>query len=289
VLECVVNVSEGRDAAVLEALASAAGASLLDVHSDPHHHRSVLTLAGDSVEADARALAATAVARLDLRHHSGAHPRLGVVDVVPFVPLDGSSLDDAVAARDRFLAWAATELGLPGFAYGPERTLPDVRRRAFRQLAPDAGPHTPHPTAGAVCVGARQVLVAYNVWLAAGVGVAGAREVAGAVRGPAVRALGLDVGGRAQVSMNLVDPMLVGPADAYDAVAALAEVAGVAGVAGVGGVAGAELVGLLPGAVLDRVPDARWVELDLDRSRTIESRLAWAGAELGPPHGPSPG
>ena len=129
----------------------------------------------------------------------------------------------AVAARDRFLAWAGTELALPGFAYGPERTLPDVRRRAFVDLAPDAGPPEPHETAGAVCVGAREVLVAYNVWLADGADVALAREVARAVRGPSVRALGLDVGGRAQVSMNLVDPMVVGPAEAYDAVAALAE------------------------------------------------------------------
>ena len=265
-LECVVNVSEGRDAGVLRALASAAGGSLLDVHSDPHHHRSVLTLGGDPahVEADARALAAAAVTRLDLRRHAGVHPRLGVVDVVPFVPLAGSTLADAVAARDRFLAWAGSELGLPGFAYGPERALPDVRRRAFVDLAPDAGPPVPHETAGAVCVGAREVLVAYNVWLADGADVALAREVARAVRGPSVRALGLDVGGRAQVSMNLVGPTVVGPADAYDSVAALAAVAG------------AELVGLLPAAVLDRVPVGRWRELDLDRSRTVESRLAAA-------------
>ncbi len=212
VLECVVNVSEGRDAGVLLALAAAAGGTLLDVHSDPHHHRSVFTLGGGAVvvEADARALAAAAVARLDLRRHVGVHPRLGVVDVVPFVPLGGSTLADAVAARDRFLAWAGVELGLPGFAYGPERTLPDVRRRAFVDLAPDAGPFVPHETAGAVCVGAREVLVAFNVWLADGADLALAREVARAVRGPAVRALGLDVGGRAQVSMNLVDPLVVG-------------------------------------------------------------------------------
>ena len=251
---------------MLLALAAAAGGTLLDVHSDPYHHRSVLTLGGEpaAVEADARALAADAVARLDLRRHAGVHPRLGVVDVVPFVPLEGSTLADAVAARDRFLAWAATELGLPGFAYGPERTLPDVRRRAFVDLAPDAGPSVPHETAGAVCVGAREVLVAYNVWLAEGADLALAREVARAVRGPSVRALGLDVGGRAQVSMNLVDPLVVGPAEAYDAVAALT------------GVAGAELVGLLPAAVLDRVPVSRWPELDLDGARTIESRLATA-------------
>jgi glutamate formiminotransferase / 5-formyltetrahydrofolate cyclo-ligase len=271
VLECVVNVSEGRDRAVIAALAAAGGRCLLDVHTDPHHHRSVLTLAGDGVEDAARAVAAEAVARLDLRAHRGVHPRLGVVDVVPFVPLEGSTIDDALAARDRFLGWAAVELALPGFAYGPERSLPDVRRTAFGALAPSAGPAAPHPTAGAVCVGARPVLVAYNVWLADGVGVDEARRVAASVRGAgggavrAVRALGLDVGGRAQVSMNLVDPLRLGPAPAYDAVRALVAVDS------------AELVGLLPAAVLDRVPEERWGELDLGRSRTIESRLAERG------------
>ena len=261
-LECVVNLSEGRDGAVISALAAAGGPCLLDVHSDPHHHRSVLTLAGDGVEQAARAVVAEAVARLDLRTHEGAHPRLGVADVVPFVPLSGSTMGDAVAARDRFLAWAGTELALPGFAYGPERTLPEVRRTAFGVLAPSAGPSTPHPTAGAVCVGARPVLVAYNVWLAEGVEVDEARRVAAAVRVPgAVRALGLAVGGRSQVSMNLVDPLRIGPAAAFDAVNAL--------VAG----DGAELVGLLPAAVLDVVPPGRWEELDLDASRTIEHRL----------------
>jgi glutamate formiminotransferase len=265
VLECVVNVSEGRDPAVIAALAAAGGRWLLDVHSDAHHHRSVLTLAGGGVEEAARAVAAEAVARLDLRTHDGVHPRLGVVDVVPFVPLEGSTMADAVAARDRFLAWAAADLGLPGFAYGPPpgRTLPEVRRSAFAELAPSAGPARPHPTAGAVCVGARPVLVAYNVWLADGVGVDEARRVAAAVRRPgAVRALGLDVGGRAQVSMNLVDPLGgAGPAEAFDAVRALVAVDGT------------ELVGLVPAAVLEGVPRARWGELDLAPSRTIEARL----------------
>jgi len=269
VLECVVNVSEGRDGDVISALAAAGGTCLLDVHSDPHHHRSVLTLAGDGVEGAVRAVAAEAVARLDLRTHVGAHPRLGVLDVVPFVPLGGSTLDDAIAARDRFLVWAESELGLPGFAYGPERSLPDVRRAAFGSLAPSAGPKAPHPTAGAVCVGARPVLVAYNVWLGGGVDEDEARRVAASVRVPgAVRALGLDVGGRAQVSMNLVDPLRVGPAPAFDAVRARAAVDG------------AELVGLLPAAVLDAIPPERWVELDVGWSQTIESRLVEHGHRL---------
>lgn len=253
-----MNVSEGRDGRPVDAIAAAGGESLLDVHADPHHNRAVLTLAGQGVEAAARAVAVEAVRRIDIRLHVGVHPRLGAVDVVPFAPLAGSTLADAVAARDRFATWAGgPELGVPCFLYGPERALPDVRRGAFTGLSPDTGPAVPHPTAGAICVGARPVLVAYNVWLAPEVDVTTAREVARAVRGPAVRALGLDVGGRAQVSMNLVDPEAVGPAAAYDAVAALAPVAG------------AELVGLVPRAVLDAVRPSRWAELDLSAARAL--------------------
>jgi glutamate formiminotransferase len=260
-LECVVNVSEGTDRAAVDAIAAAAGAALLDVHADAYHNRSVLTLAGPTVEEAARAVTVEGVRRIDLRLHVGVHPRLGAVDVVPFVPLGGSSMADARAARDRFAAWAGADLGVPCFLYGPERTLPDVRRLAFTGLAPDTGPPVAHPTAGAICAGARPVLVAYNVWLAAGVDVAAAREVARQIRGPGIRALGLDVGGRAQVSMNLVDPYRLGPADAYDAVAALVPVDR------------AELVGLVPAAVLDAVPPRRWAELDLSPSRRLPPAL----------------
>ena len=256
-LECVVNVSEGADRAVIDAVARAAGRALLDVHADPHHNRSVLTLAGPDVEDAARAVAAEAVRRIDLRLHVGVHPRLGAVDVVPFAPLEGASIDDAVAARNRFAAWAGEELGVPCFLYGPERTLPDVRRYAFTGLAPDTGGSVAHPTAGAICAGARPVLVAYNVWLADGVDVGTARRVAREIRGPGLRALGLDVGGRAQVSMNLVDPYRVGPADAYDLVAARTTVDR------------AELVGLVPAAVLDSVPVDRWAELDLSPAKAL--------------------
>lgn len=257
-LECVVNVSEGRDEATIAAIAAAAGADLLDVHTDPHHHRSVLTLVG---EAAPRAVTTAACARLDLRRHTGVHPRIGVVDVVPFVALDGTDPAEALAARDRFGVWAARTLDLPGFAYGPERSLPEVRRHAFRELAPTWGPDAPHPTAGAVAVGARPLLVAYNVWLA-DPDPALARRVAAAVRRPGIRALGLAVGDRVQVSMNLVDPLRVGPAAATDAVAEHARVDG------------CELVGLLPSAVLDAVPRRRWAELDLAEDRTIEARTA---------------
>lgn len=260
-IECVVNISEGRDDDLLGEFDAAAGDALLDRHSDPDHHRSVFTLVGEDAP---RSLAALAVERLTLDHHSGAHPRIGVVDVVPFVPLGRRTRSDALRARDAYASWSATSLGVPCFLYGPERTLPDVRRGAFGELTPDHGPPRPHPTAGATAVGQRDVMVAYNVelaepdlWLA--------RAVARAVRSPAVRALGLSVGDRVQVSMNLIAPHEVGPDRAFDAVAALAPVGR------------AELVGLVPAEVLDAVPAHRWDALDLAEDRTIEARLQARG------------
>jgi glutamate formiminotransferase len=258
VLECVVNISEGRDARLLRALSDAAGGDLLDLHADPHHHRSVLTLVGEDAP---RAVTQAAVARLDLRRHTGAHPRLGVVDVVPFVSIDEPP-ELAEAAADRFGRWLGEELGVPVLRYGSGwPPLPAVRRRAFRDLRPTWGPLLPHPSAGATAVGARPVLVAYNVWLQEA-DLATARAVAEAVRGPHVRALGLRLGDRVQVSMNLLAPEVVGPAQAHDAVAGLAPVAG------------AELVGLLPASALTSVPPGRWEALGLDVDRTIEARMA---------------
>ena len=155
----------------------------------------------------------------------------------------------------------SNELGVPCFLYGPERPLTEVRRRAFVDLAPDLGPKAPHPAAGAICVGARDVLVAYNLWLALG-DLEMAREIARAMRGNEVKAVGLDHGGRAQVSCNLVQPFLFGPTEAFDFVAQRAPVAR------------AELVGLIPAALLEEIPADRWPELDLGEDRTIEARLA---------------
>ena len=236
----------------------------------------MLTLASTNataLESSVRRVASAAVATIDLRRHAGVHPRLGTVDVVPFVPLDEASsptavsdLGGALAARDRFAGWAAEELGLPCFLYGPERSLPDVRRNAFGTLRPDSGPPDPHPRAGACAVGARHALVAYNLWLA-GADLALARCVAAAIRGPTVRALWLDVGGRLQVSCNLTAPQITGPGAVHDAVAAMARQHGAS-------VDAAELVGLLPAAVLAAEPPERWAELDLDPERTVERRLA---------------
>ena len=274
-IECVVNVSEGRDQDFLARLADAAGPVLLDLHRDPDHHRSVFTLAGQAepVTHAVRALARASVASLDLGTHQGAHPRLGVLDVVPFVPytpgrLPRHDLDAVVPLRDAFARWMSATLGVPTFLYGPlpggeNRTLPQVRSHAFAELPPDFGPRRPHPTAGATCVGARSVLVAYNVWVSS---VEVARTVAPLVRGPAVRALGLAVGQGAQVSCNLVDPAEVGPAEAYDTVRGLVEEAG-------GAVERAELVGLLPAAVLRVIPASRWAQLGLSAEKTVEARL----------------
>jgi glutamate formiminotransferase len=279
-VECVVNVSEGRNLDVLGQLAGAAGPPLLHLHRDPDHNRSVLTLAGpaEAVAEAARSLAAATVAHLDLREHAGAHPRLGVLDVVPFVPYEPGGLppDDlsaAVVLRDEFARWIGAELGVPSFLYGPlpggrSRTLPAVRRHAFGAaeaggLTPDSGPAVPDPRTGATAVGARPVLVAYNVWVSS---VEVARRVAPLVRRTEVRALGLAVGARAQVSCNLIDPARYGPGVLYDAVAALVTEAG-------GTVLGGELVGLLPEVVLSDVPASRWRELGLSKEATVESRL----------------
>lgn len=256
-LECVVNISEGRDRAAIDAIGAAAGADLLDVHTDADHNRTVLTLVGETAP---RSVARAAVDRLDIRAHRGAHPRIGVVDVVPFVALDGSTEADARRARDAFCTWAGEDLQVPCFRYGTERTLPEIRRGAFTAFDPDCGPIAPHPTAGAIAVGSRPVLVAYNVWLAAA-DLGQAKALAAMVRSPSVRALGLQVGDEVQVSMNLIAPDVTGPGKVVDAIAAEAPIDR------------CELVGLVPRAVLEREDSARWVELDLSPERTIEARL----------------
>lgn len=276
-LECVPNVSEGRDPAVLDALAAACGPALLDRHVDRDHHRSVFTLAGDETTAAVRALAVAVSQRVDLTGHAGAHPRLGALDVVPFVALTGSTRVNAVDAARAFAAWAADALALPAFLYDAadptRRTLPDVRREAFRTRAPDAGPSRPHPTLGAVAVGARDPLVALNCELARD-DLTLARSIATRVRErdgglPGVRALGLhlDSVGRAQVSMNLVALERTSLQVAWRTVDALARDAGTF-------VERVELVGLVPAAELARCDDDFLVWSGLGPDDTIEGRLA---------------
>jgi len=257
VLECVVNISEGQNPGKLATLSAVVSANLLDVHTDPDHHRSVFTLHG----ADApRLLAASAVNLLNIHDHAGVHPRLGVVDVVPFVPLGSTTIDKAIHERNAFAQWAADELGVPSFYYGPERTLPDIRRTAWTSLSPDVGPRIAHPTAGAMCVGVREVLVAYNIFLTDAT-MEMAREIVVNIRQPGLRALSFFVGGHAQISMNLTDLDTMNVDMAYDIVAQY------------GNIARAELVGLMPLSAVTKIEQSRWSQLDIGVDKTIEARF----------------
>src|SRR5436305_411009 len=235
-LETVPNLSEGRRPEVVARLAAAAssgpGVRLLALSSDPDHNRSVLTLAGEpeGLHQGLMALYEAALAEIDLTRHQGVHPRIGVVDVVPFVPLGDTPMEGAVAAANRLAPGVARRFGLPVYLYEraarvPERTvLANIRvsnrsggfeglaaRLADPAWAPDFGPPDPDPTAGATVTGARCFLIAFNAVLATS-DVSIARAIAGQVRErggglPAVRAMGghLASRGLAQVSMNLVD------------------------------------------------------------------------------------
>lgn len=262
VLECVVNISEGRDANTLLQLVEVCADDLLDIHFDPNHNRSVFTLIGIAAP---RRLTKLAVQLLQLDTHQGVHPRLGVVDVVPFVPLDGSTMHDALTARDEFAQWASAELLVPCFVYGAERTLPDIRRDAWTNLQPKYGPHVPHATAGAMCVGARNLLVAYNIWLDTKTSAENARSIAQSVRGDGIRTLALHGGNHWQISMNLIDPERIGPDIATDRVHYFAHQHNVA-------IDHCELVGLISHNALNKISPQRWNELDLSAEQTIEFR-----------------
>ena len=280
VIECVPNVAEGRNRDVLEALATACGESLLDLHTDSDHHRSVFTLAGPGADdaADAvRSLAVAVAHHVDVSTHEGVHPRLGALDVVPFVPLDPARGAIAVEEARAFAGWVAETLGIPAFLYGDadpgRRSLPELRRDAFRRRAPDRGPSTAHPALGAVAVGARPVLVAVNCELATD-DVTLAQAIARKIRErdgglPGVRALGFPLAsrGHAQVSMNLVALGETGLQHACEAVRELAHAVDV-------DIARVELVGLIPAAEVARC-DAEFLSWSgIGPDLTIEARLA---------------
>ncbi len=270
-LECVPNVSEGRDARAVEAIADAVraitGARLADVHADPDHNRSVFTFLGSpsAVEEAALAVASAVLTRVDMREHHGIHPRIGALDLLPFVPLRDVTMDEAVAVARRVGERLGGEHGVPVYFYGAAATRPerrairDIRRGEYEGLAarladpawcPDCGPAEFHPRGGAIAVGARDILVAYNIWLDSS-DLAAAKAIASAVREssgglPCVQALGLPLErrGLVQVSMNLLDYRRTGIARAYDAVAAEAARRGIP-------IKRAELVGLAPRAAFD--------------------------------------
>ncbi len=278
-LESVVNISEGRDDDTIDAIGGAAGSTLLDVHRDPDHHRSVFTLAAvdpSTTEQAVRALADAALHHLDLRHHSGVHPRLGVIDVVPFIAFAPTPSETAVAAARDFAGWLAGTYDIPVFMYdqaiAEARTLPTIRRDAFATLAPDRGPSVPDPKWGATAVGAREPMIAVNVELETD-DVKLARDIAQRVRErdgglAGVRALGLALASRGtvQVSMNLVDLAATSLERACTAVRDLSERAATT-------VRRIELVGLLPAHEITRSSVAFLEWSGLGERHTIEAHL----------------
>jgi glutamate formiminotransferase len=284
-LESVPNFSEGRDRKVIEAIGGALSsrARLLDVHTDADHNRSVFTVVGGERALVEALVAGVACARerIDLRRHEGAHPRVGAADVVPLVPIAPGDMERARATALE-TAGRIGELGLPVFLYGEPGRGPaffrkggpdELQRRVDAgELVPDFGPARLDPSAGAVLVGARRPLIAFNVNLATD-DVEVARAIAGLVREsgggfPGVRALGLDLprAGLVQVSMNVEDWEA---AALHEIVARVVEEARARGVE----VAGSELVGLMPAGAAAAAAGALLRIDGFDASRVLELRL----------------
>src|SRR5215216_5508242 len=265
-VECVPNFSEGRRsevvAAIRDAIAAVEGVAILDVSSDQSHNRTVITFVVPVERAVDAAFAGirTARERIDLNHHSGEHPRMGAADVVPFIPLEGSTMEDCIVLARTLGDRVGRELEIPVYLYERAATRPDrenladVRRGEFEGLRgeigtnparePDFGPKRVHATAGATVIGARPFLVAYNVYLGPASNLGVAKDVAKAVRGSSgglryVKGLGLEVDGQAQVSMNLVDTEKTPLYRAFDAVKMEAEAQGISPT-------WSEIVGLVP-------------------------------------------
>lgn len=269
-IECVPNFSEGRRPkvvkAIRDAIAAVPGVTILDSSSDESHNRSVITFVApiDTVVDAAFAGMKEAVARIDLREHQGEHPRIGATDVVPFVPLEDSTMEDCITLAKQLGERAGRELGIPVFLYEraasrPTRTnLADVRRGQYEALRdelgtnpdrePDFGPNKIHQSAGATAIGARPFLVAYNVYLGPATNLAIAKAIAKQVRGSsggfkAVKGLGLEVDGQAQVSMNLVDTDETALHTVFDFISDKARAEGVE-------ITWSEIIGLVPEKVL---------------------------------------
>ncbi len=290
-VECVPNFSEGRRPEVIDAIRAAIAevpsVVILDVSSDSSHNRTVMTLVVAVEHAVAAAFAGIREARerIDLNHHQGEHPRMGAADVVPFIPLEGATMEDCIALAGALGERVGRELEIPVFLYEraarrPEReNLADVRRGEFEGLRdeigtnpardPDYGPPHIHPTFGAVAIGARPFLVAFNVYLGPAANLPVAKEVAKAVRGSSgglryVKGLGLEVEGQAQVSMNLVDTERSPVHRAFEMVKMEAAARGVA-------VTWSEIVGLVPQTVLDAAA-VRHLQLDRFQADQILDR-----------------
>ena len=300
-VECVPNFSEGRRpeviAAIRDAIAAVEGTVILDVSSDPSHNRTVVTFAAPVASAASAAFAGIAKAAelIDLNHHTGEHPRIGATDVCPFIPLEGTSMEDCIVLARTLGARVGKELGVPVFLYEraasrPDRVnLADIRRGEFEQAkqeigtnpnrVPDFGPNAIHPTAGATVIGARPFLVAFNVYLGGKENLPVAKSVAKAVRGSSgglkgVKGLGMEVDGQAQVSMNLVDLDVTPLHRAYEMVRLEAEALGVTPT-------WSEIVGLVPERALFETAarHLRWRTYTPDLVLERQVRKAASGGE----------
>jgi glutamate formiminotransferase len=291
-IECIPNFSVGRDAETIRILESAVrsipGILFLDRHSDPDHNRTVITFAGSPEIVLRAAFESIRVAaeRIDMRTHQGTHPRIGAADVVPFVPLSGCSLAECATLANHLGQRVGDQLGLPVYLYGaaaarPDRTaLETIRQGGYETLCdsiatdparlPDFGPARIGP-AGAVAIGARGPLVAFNIFLGSH-DVEIARRIARSVRTssgglPALKALGMSVRGLAQVSMNLTDYARTSLTAAYERVRQEAEAQGVS-------ILHSEIIGLVPSAALQESA-IEHLQLDPGSScQILESRLA---------------
>jgi glutamate formiminotransferase len=293
-IECVANFSEGRDAATVRAIedaiaSSAGGVLVLRAERDADHNRSVITFAGppDAVSEGALRGIAVAVERIDLRTHQGVHPRMGAADVVPFVPLEGATLQDCVALARRTGEEVWKRLGVPVYFYEAAATSPDrrllenCRRGGFEnpKIAPDLGGPALHPSAGACIIGARKILIAFNINLQTD-DVAVARDIARKIRTssggmPFVKALGLSLAGRglAQVSMNLTDFEQTPLHEVFDSVEREASARGVA-------IAGSEIIGLVPKKALEDAA-AHYLKCEnFESGLVLENRLEKARRAL---------
>ncbi len=294
IVECVPNFSEGREIEVVERLADAIArvetACVLNTHMDPDHNRSVITFvaAPEMVVEAAVRVVALAAELIDMRRHTGQHPRLGATDVLPFVPVRGVTLEDCVKLAHQAGERIARELSIPVFFYEraalrPDRVnLEDVRRGALELLreqiaheptrAPDAGPLSVHETSGAIAVGARPFLIAFNVNLRTS-DLAIARRIARSVRARHgglrfLKALGfqLSTRGLVQVSMNLVNYGETGMHQAYDAVRREADNLGVE-------IVSTEIVGLVPENALDKAAEYFQKLENFTEDKILESRM----------------
>ena len=300
-VECVPNFSEGRRAevvtAIRDAIAAVSAVTVLDVSSDVSHNRSVITFVAPMERAVDAAFAGIREARdrIDLRQHTGEHPRIGATDVVPFVPLENTTMEDCVALAHQLGERVGRELEIPVYLYeraatrSTRKNLSDIRRGEFESLRtelgtnperdPDFGPNRAHPSAGATAIGARPFLVAYNVYLGPASNLPLAKTIAKSAREssggfPYVKALGLDVDGQAQVSMNLVDTSETPMHTVFDFVKQQAAAQGIA-------VTWSEIVGLVPERALF---DAAADHLQLSKftlDQVLERRVREAATDGG--------